>query len=380
MEKRTLAVQFLDMKAPYLELKDELDAAYKRFMESGWYVLGPEAENFERLWAEFCGTRHCVGVSNGLDALCLGLEAGGVKPGDDVIVPSNTYIATWLAISQIGARPVPVEPDWKTYNLDPAKIEAAITSKTTAIVAVHLYGMPVDMDPVMEIAARHRLFVLEDVAQAQGAIYHGRRTGHLGHAGAFSFYPAKNIGAFGEAGGVTTDDPGIADRIRVLRNYGSRVKYHNEVKGYNRRIDGLQAAFLAVKTSHLDDWNAQRRKIAVLYKEKLNDIPGLILPPFPLEESVWHQFVIRVKNRDAVQARLKDKGVPTMVHYPIPPHLSQAYADMDFKRGDFPIAEEMADTFLSLPIGPHMPEVDVEHVVSAVKAVLSEMGFHNDDD
>ena len=355
-------MQFLDMKAPYLELKDELDAAYRRFMESGWYVLGPEAENFERVWAEFCGTRYCVGVSNGLDSLCLGLEAGGVKPGDEVIVPANTYIATWLAVSQVGATPVPVEPDWRTYNLDPSKIEAAITPKTTAIAVVHLYGMPADMDPIMEIAARRRLFVLEDVAQAQGAIYKGRRTGHLGHAGAFSFYPAKNIGAFGEAGGVTTDDPEIADRIRVLRNYGSRVKYHNEVKGYNRRIDGLQAAFLAVKTPHLDEWNARRRRIAALYKKELDSVPGLVLPPFDLDASVWHQFVIRVKNRDAVQTRLKETGIPTMVHYPIPPHLSEAYADLGFKKGDFPITEEMADTFLSLPIGPHMSDGDAEIV------------------
>lgn len=360
-------MQFLDMKAPYLELKDELDAAYERFMNSGWYVLGAEVENFEKIWSAYCGTKYCVGVSNGLDALCLGLEAGGVKPGDEVIVPSNTYIATWLAISQVGAVPVPVEPDWRTYNLDPLRIEAAITPKTTAIAVVHLYGMPADMNPIMEIAKRHNLFVLEDNAQSQGAIYNGRRTGHLGHAAAVSFYPAKNIGAFGEAGGVTTDDPEIADRIRILRNYGSRVKYHNEVKGYNRRIDALQAAFLAVKTPHLDDWNARRRKIASIYMEELSGIDGIVLPPFALEASVWHQFVVRLRDRDEVQMRLKERGVPTMIHYPIPPHLSEAYADMGFKRGDFPIAEEMADTFLSLPIGPHMTDESVETVVHAIK-------------
>lgn len=360
-------MQFLDMKAPYLELKDELDAAYERFMNSGWYVLGPEVENFERQWADYCGTKYCVGVSNGLDALCLGLEAGGVKPGDEVIVPSNTYIATWLAISQVGAIPVPVEPEWRTYNLDPSRIEAAITSKTTAIAVVHLYGAPADMDPIMEIAERHHLFVLEDNAQSQGAIYKGRRTGHLGHAAAFSFYPAKNIGAFGEAGGVTTDDSEIADRIRVLRNYGSRVKYHNEVKGYNRRIDALQAAFLAVKTPHLDEWNTRRRKIAALYKAELADVGGVILPQVELEESVWHQFIIRLKERDSVQSALKEHGIPTMIHYPIPPHLSQAYADMGFRRGDFPIAEEMADTFLSLPIGPHMSLDDARLVANTLK-------------
>ena len=363
-------MQFLDMKAPYLELKDELDAAYMRFMNSGWYVLGPEVENFEKLWADYCGVKYCVGVSNGLDALCLGLEAGGVKPGDEVIVPSNTYIATWLAISQIGATPVPVEPDWKTYNLDPSRIEAAITPKTTAIAVVHLYGMPADMDPIMKIADRHHLFVLEDNAQSQGAIYKGRRTGHLGHAAAFSFYPAKNIGAFGEAGCVTTDDLEIADRIRVLRNYGSRVKYHNEVRGYNRRIDALQAAFLAVKTPHLDDWNARRRNIAAIYKEELSGVADMILPPFDLDASVWHQFVVRVRNRDAVQATLKEHGVPTMIHYPIPPHLSHAYVDMGFRRGDFPIAEEMAGTFLSLPIGPHMTEECVAAIVHAIREMV----------
>ena len=363
-------MQFLDMKAPYLELKSELDAAYRRFMDSGWYVLGPEVDNFEQLWAEYCGTKYCVGVSNGLDALCLGLEAGGVKPGDEVIVPSNTYIATWLAVSQVGAIPVPVEPSWKTLNIDPAKIEAAITPKTKAIAVVHLYGTPADMDPIMKIAEQHNLFVLEDNAQSQGAFYHGRRTGHLGHAAAFSFYPAKNIGAFGEAGAVTTDNPEIADRIRVLRNYGSRIKYHNEVQGYNRRIDALQAAFLAVKVPHLDEWNARRRHVAEQYFSGLADLSEIILPHSRLEDSVWHQFIIRVKNRDRIQEKLKESGVPTMIHYPIPPHLSEAYAGMNFKRGDFPIAEEMADTFLSLPIGPHMQESEITKVIDSVKSVV----------
>ena len=364
-------MQYLDMKAPYLELKDELDAAYQRFMNSGWYVLGPEVENFERIWAEYCGTKYCVGVSNGLDALCLGLEAGGVKPGDEVIVPANTYIATWLAISQVGAIPVPVEPEEKTFNIDPTRIEAAITSKTTAIAVVHLYGTPADMDPIMHLAEKYHLFVLEDNAQSQGAIYRGKRTGNLGHAAAFSFYPAKNIGAFGEAGSVTTNDPAIADRIKVLRNYGSRIKYHNEVKGYNRRIDALQAAFLAVKSPHLDDWNARRRNIAAAYFNGLQRIPKIKLPLSKLEESVWHQFIIRVQNRDDLQCQLKDRGIPTMIHYPIPPHLSEAYNDMNFKKGDFPITEEWSKTFLSLPIGPHMPMSDVETIIRTIKDCLS---------
>lgn len=363
-------MQFLDMKAPYLELKEELDAAYNRFMNSGWYVLGPEVENFERIFAEYCGTKYCVGVSNGLDALCLGLEAGGVKPGDEVIVPANTYIATWLAISQVGAVPVPVEPEWRTFNIDPMKIEKAITPKTTAIAVVHLYGAAAEMAPIMKIAEKHHLFVLEDNAQSQGAIYQGKRTGNLGHAAAFSFYPAKNIGAFGEAGGITTNDPEIADKVKVLRNYGSRIKYHNERKGYNRRIDALQAAFLAVKIPHLDAWNIRRRKVAEYYFQGLSGIAAIQLPGVSLSECVWHQFIIQVENRDEVQAELKKAGIPTMIHYPIPPHLSDAYADMKFQRGDFPISEKMAETFLSLPIGPHMGMEECKSVVEAMKQIF----------
>lgn len=364
-------MQFLDMKAPYLELKPELDAAYQRFMDSGWYVLGPEVENFERLFAEYCDTKHCVGVSNGLDALCLGLEAGGVKAGDEVIVPANTYIATWLAISQIGAHPVPVEPEERTFNIDPSKIEAAITAKTRAIIAVHLYGTPASMNPIMEIAKEHGLFVLEDNAQSQGALYHNKRSGNLGHAAAFSYYPAKNLGAFGEAGGITTNDDALADKIRVLRNYGSRVKYHNEVKGYNRRIDGLQAAFLAVKLSKLDEWNSRRRHIAGQYFAGLADLNDIILPQVEKEESVWHQFIIRVDNRDEIQEKLKENGIPTMVHYPIPPHLSEAYSEMGLKKGAFPITERMADTFLSLPIGPHMTSKECDFVIETLHRLLN---------
>jgi len=364
-------MQFLDMKAPYLELKEELDAAYQRFMNSGWYVLGPEVENFEKIFAEYCGANFCVGVSNGLDALCLCLEAGGIKPGDEVIVPANTYIATWLAVSQVGAIPVPVEPELRTFNIDPARIEAAITSRTTGIIAVHLYGTPANMDSIMKIAEKHHLFVLEDNAQSQGAVYHGRRTGNLGHAGAFSFYPAKNIGAFGEAGGVTTNDEAFADKVRVLRNYGSRIKYHNEVKGYNRRIDGLQAAFLAVKIPKLDEWNARRRNLAAQYFDGLRNLKSILLPQVELEESVWHQFVIRTENRNEIQEKLKLNGVPTMIHYPIPPHLSAAYAEMGFRKNDFPITEKMADTFLSLPIGPHMSLDECNFVIETLLLVTS---------
>ncbi|MBS1370052.1 MAG: DegT/DnrJ/EryC1/StrS family aminotransferase [Lentisphaeria bacterium] len=360
-------IQFLDMKAPYLELKGELDEAYFRFMNSGWYVLGPETEAFEKAFAEYCGTKFCVGVSNGLDALCLGLEAGGVKEGDEVIVPANTYIATWLAVSQVGAVPVPVEPAPGTFDIDPARIEEAITPRTSAIAVVHLYGVPVDMAPVMEIAEKHGLFVLEDNAQSQGALYRGKRTGALGHAGALSFYPGKNIGAFGEAGAVTTDDPAIADKVRMLRNYGSKKKYHNEMKGYNRRIDSMQAAFLGVKLRYLDEWNERRRKIAARYFEGLRGIGELELPGAALEESVWHQFIVRCDRRDELQRFLTEREIQTMIHYPIPPHLSQAYADMNFKRGDFPLSERMAETVLSLPIGPHLKPEEADCVIAAVR-------------
>jgi len=362
-----MKVLCLDMKAPYQELKKELDEAYFRFMESGWYVLGPEADNFEKEYAAFTGTEHCVGVSNGLDALTLSLRAAGIGPGDEVIVPSNTYIATWLAVSEVGAKIVPVEPELHTFNLDPDRLEAAATSRTRAVIAVHLFGTPARMEPIVKFARKHRLFVLEDNAQSQGAIYQGRRTGNLGDAGAVSFYPGKNIGAFGEAGCVTTDRAELADALRVLRNYGSRIKYHNEVIGYNRRIDSMQCAFLSVKLKKLDEWNERRRKIAALYLDGLRDVPGILLPESPVGESVWHQFVIRCDRRDQLREKLSAAGVQTLIHYPIPPHLSGAYASLGFRRGDFPIAEQLADTSISLPIGPHLKREEAEYVIDCIR-------------
>ena len=277
----TQPVPFLDLRATYLELKDELDAAYARFMNSGWYILGEEVEAFENEYAQYCGVQHCIGVSNGLDALWLMLEAYGVGPGDEVIVPSNTYIATWLAVSRVGATPIPVEPDPLTCNLDPARIEAAISPRTAAILPVHLYGQSADMDPIQAIADRHGLLVLEDGAQAQGARYKGRRVGSLGNAAGISFYPGKNLGAFGDAGAVTTNDAAIADKLRSLRNYGSKRKYYNEVKGYNCRLDGLQAAFLRVKLAKLDEWNDRRRVLASTYIAGLKSVLDLQLPSAP---------------------------------------------------------------------------------------------------
>jgi dTDP-4-amino-4,6-dideoxygalactose transaminase len=364
-----MRIPALDMKAPYEELKEELDAAYFRFMKSGWYVLGEETAAFEREFADYCGVEHCVGVSNGLEALRLALAACGIAEGDEVIVPSNTYIATWLAVSYCGATPVPVEPDIRTYNIDPERIEAAVTSRTKAIMPVHLYGQPADMDPIMEIAERHGLKVIEDNAQAQGARYKGKRTGALGHAAGISFYPGKNLGAFGEAGAVTTDDPELAEKIRILRNYGSKKKYHNEVKGFNARIDELQAAFLRVKLRHLDAWNLRRGQRAEQYLAGLAGRSDLILPFVPdWAEPVWHQFVVRHQHRDRIMQELSTLGVDTLVHYPIPPHESAAYLN-DKPWDSFPIATEIARTVLSLPMGPHLTSEVLTKVLAQLETI-----------
>ena len=363
-----MKVPFLDLKVPYLELKEEMDAAYRRIMESGWYILGKEVEAFEKEFAAYCGAKHCVGVGNGLEALYLILRGYDIGSGDEVIVPANTYIATWLAVSHTGATPVPVEPDERTYNLDPARIEAAITKRTRAIMPVHLYGQPADMDPISEIAQKHGFKVIEDAAQAHGACYKGRKVGSIGDAAGFSFYPTKNLGAIGDGGAVVTNDGELADRVRVLRNYGSRVKYENEVKGLNSRLDELQAAFLRVKLRHLDEWNSRRRKLAAVYLDQLSDIPDLVLPYVPeWAEPVWHQFIIRYPRRDALQAYLKEFGIGTLIHYPIPPHLSEAYSDMWCKQGSFPITEEIANTVLSLPIGLHLSSDDLLFIARKIK-------------
>jgi dTDP-4-amino-4,6-dideoxygalactose transaminase len=364
-----MRVPVLDMRSPYLELKDELDAAYSRYMESGWYVLGEETKAFEEEYAQYCGTDYCIGVSSGLDALHLALRAFGVGPGDEVIVPSNTYIATWLAVTYAGGTPVPVEPNVQTYNIDPLLVEVAITPRTKAIMPVHLYGQAADMDPIMQIADRHGLKVIEDSAQAQGAKYKGRRTGSLGHAAAHSFYPGKNLGAFGEAGAVTTNDPSITEKVRALRNYGSEIKYHNKYKGFNSRLDELQAAFLRVKLRHLDQWNERRRERAKQYLGGLKCCRDLSLPFVPdWAEPVWHQFVIRHPAREMLQQKLDSACIGYLIHYPIPPHLSEAYVDMGWKPGAFPKAEELAHTVISLPMGPHLTEEDAATVVRQLRA------------
>lgn len=361
-------IPFLDLKAINLAHRDELKAAFERVLDSGWYILGQEVKAFEQEFADYCGTPYAVGVSNGLDALHLILRAWGIGEGDEVIVPSNTYIATWLAATYAGATPVPVEPDEATCNIDPARIEAAITPRTRAIIAVHLYGQPADMDAIMAIADRHGLKVIEDAAQAHGALYKGRKVGSLGHAAGFSFYPGKNLGALGDAGAVTTHDAALADKVRVLANYGSQQKYHNELQGFNCRLDELQAALLRVKLPHLDAETRRRQGIAAQYQQGLQDY-GLILPTVLADTNpVWHLYVVRSAKRDELQQQLAAHGIGTMIHYPIPPHLQPAYAGLAYRQGDFPIAECIHQQVLSLPMGPTLDDAQVVAVIAAVQA------------
>ena len=340
-------------------------------MSSGWYILGQEVEAFETEFAAYCGVRHCIGVSNGLDALELILWGYGIGAGDEVIVPANTFIATWLAVSRAGAVPVPVEPSELTHTIQAEHIEKAITSRTRAVMPVHLYGQPADMQPICDVARRHDVKVIEDAAQAHGARYRGSRTGSLGDAAGFSFYPGKNLGALGDGGAVVTDDAELAARLRMLRSYGSTVKYHHETKGFNARLDALQAAMLRVKLARLDVWNHRRRGIAARYREALSQSPLLVLPHVCENvEPVWHLFVIRHSRRDELQRHLAQAGVETLIHYPIPPHRSGAYADRGFREGCFPVTERIAATVLSLPMGPHLTAGMQERVIDAVQGFV----------
>ncbi len=361
----TTDVPFLDLHAAYVELRADIDAAVARVLQSGHYVGGPEVERFEAAFAAYCGARECIGVGNGLDALRLVLAAMDIGPGDEVIVPSNTFIATWLAVAQVGAVPVPVEPDPVTFNIDPARIEAAVTPRTRAIMPVHLYGQPADLDPILAIARRRGLRVIEDAAQAQGARYRGRRIGAHGDAVCWSFYPGKNLGALGDAGAVTTDDAELAERLRMLRNYGSRTKYVHELAGVNSRLDPIQAAVLGVKLAHLDDWNARRRAIAARYLDALRGT-ALLLPTVPdWAEPAWHLFVVRHAQRDALHRALAAAGIGTLIHYPTAPHHQGAFASM---RGtSLPISERIHREVLSLPIGPQLSAAQAARVVEAVR-------------
>lgn len=358
-------IPFLDLGAAYRELKTEIDAAIHRVLDSGWYILGPEVEAFEAEWAAWCQASHAVGLANGLDALILALRALEIGPGDEVIVPSNTYIATWLAVSAVGARPVPVEPDPATHNIDPARIEAAITPQTRALLPVHLYGQPADLDPILALAKTHGLAVVEDAAQAHGARYKGKRVGGHGDVVCWSFYPGKNLGALGDGGAITTNRADLADRIQVLRNYGSRVKYVNEVQGVNSRLDPIQAAVLRAKLPHLQAWTERRQSIAAAYTAQLVG-SDLVLPHVPdWAQPAWHLYVVRTTQRDALQSRLATAKVGTLIHYPIPPHMQAAYAELGLEPDALPLARQLANEVLSLPIGPQMEAEDLRKVIAA---------------
>lgn len=360
-------IPFLDLGAAYRELKPEIDAAVSRVLESGWYILGPEVEAFEAEWAAYCDAKHAVGLANGLDALTLALRALDIGPGCEVIVPSNTYIATWLAVTGVGATPVPVEPDAATHNIDPARIEAAITSRTRALLPVHLYGQPADMDPILDIAKRHGLRVIEDAAQAHGARYKGKRIGAHGDVVCWSFYPGKNLGALGDAGAITTNDAALAERVALLRNYGSLQKYVNEEAGVNSRLDPIQAAVLRVKLGVLDEWTERRRAMAAAYTKGLAE-SGVILPHVPdWADPAWHLYVVHTSDREALQDRMTEAGVGTLIHYPIPPHMQKAYADMEIMPEALPIARDLASDVLSLPMGPQLSLDQVQDVVNALK-------------
>jgi dTDP-4-amino-4,6-dideoxygalactose transaminase len=363
-------IPFLDLKGVNEAHRSQLVTAFEQVLDSGWYIMGEQLNCFETEYAAYCNAAHCIGVANGLDALTLSLRALGVGPGDEVIVPSNTYIATWLAVSHVGATPVPVEPNLQTANIDPDRLEAALTSRTRVIMPVHLYGQPVELTPVLAFARKHGLKVVEDGAQAHGARYKGGRLGAHGDVVAWSFYPGKNLGALGDGGAITTNDPEIATALRELRNYGSKVKYHNEVIGYNSRLDELQAAFLRVKLPHLDAENQHRAQIAERYLRGLADT-SLQLPEIhPDCESAWHLFVVRHSQRDALSRLLAERGVGTVIHYPIAPHLQPAYAHLGIATGQLALSERLHREVLSLPVSPVLSIAQVDQVIVEIRAAL----------
>lgn len=361
-------IPFVDLKAQHAAIAAEVEPVIQRLMTNADFILGEDVSAFEREFAEFCQAEQAVGLDSGMSALELGMRAMGIGPGDEVITPAHSFIASSSAISFTGATPVWVDVEPNTYNIDPLLVERAITKKTKAIMAVHLYGQPADMDSILAIAERHGLPVIEDACQSHGARYKGRRTGSIGAFGAFSFYPSKNLGAYGDAGALTTNDAQLAERVRMMRNYGQRAKYDHVFLAWNRRLDTLQAAVLRIKLRHLDVWNAARRRLASLYDEHLNDA-GVWTPHVrPDVEHVYHLYVIQSEHRDSLQLELGGRGIGTGIHYPVPIHLQKAYQTLGHGVGSFPVAESAAKRVLSLPLFPEMAEEDVEVVASAVSA------------
>jgi dTDP-4-amino-4,6-dideoxygalactose transaminase len=367
-----MKIPFLNFEYMNSEIKSEMFNAFKQVYESNWFILGKELEKFENNYAAFNQVSNCIGVSNGLDALYLSLKSLDIKKGDEVIIPSNTYIATALAVSYVGAKPILVEPNIETYNIDSNLIEPAITSKTKAIMPVHLYGQACNMQPIVEIAKKYNLYVIEDNAQAQGASYNGKLTGSWGDVNGTSFYPGKNLGALGDAGAVTTNSKEIATKIKMLRNYGSEKKYFNDIIGHNMRLDELQAAFLSVKLQKLNQWTIERQKIASWYDQELCGIKNLILPITEEKSThVYHLYVIRSERRDELQRYLHDNGIGTLIHYPVPVHLQKAYQFLGFNKGDYPITEKISDTCLSLPLWPGMLNSDVKFVTNTIRSFFN---------
>ena len=363
------------MKVPFVtfipmekELHEDIHAAFERVLNRSWYIEGSEDKAFEEAFADYCGTKYCIGVGNGLDALSLVLSALGIGEGDEVIVPANTFIATVLAVTGVGAKPVLVEPDIRTFNINPNLIEAAISERTKVIMPVHLYGQACDMDPIISIAKKYNLKVIEDCAQAHGATYKGRKVGTFGNAAGFSFYPGKNLGALGDAGAVVTSDEELVDKVRALGNYGSDYKYHHIYKGKNSRLDELQAAFLSAKLHHLDRMNEERRRVAWLYTEGITN--SKIVKPYvaPDCEPVWHIYGVRCEKRDALETYLNEKGIGTNKHYPIPIHMQECYKDLHIQRGKLPVAEEISRTELSLPLYYGMKDEEIQYVINTINA------------
>lgn len=365
-----MKVPFLDLRQTYLELGREIDAAVKEVFNGGWYILGENVRRFEEEFASFCGAKYCVGVGNGMDALMLVLKAYNIGPGDEVIIPANTYIATALAVSNVGAKPVLVEPELVTYNIDPLGIENSITSKTKAVLAVHLYGQTADMTQIRKLCLKYGVKLLEDAAQAHGAKHNGIKAGALGDAAGWSFYPGKNLGAFGDAGAVTTNDPVVAEYVRIARNYGSEQKYYNAMKGENSRLDEIQAAILRVKLRHLDEWNRRRSEIARFYLGRLKSQSHELALPEVGEgnEHVWHLFTVRSNRRDELRAHLEKKGIGTLIHYPVPIYNQEAYKDISHLKSDYPISNTISDQILSLPMGPHLSKNEAEYVCESVNS------------
>lgn len=370
-----MEIPFVDLRSQYSQIKNEVDSAVLAVMNRGDFILGGAVAEFEREFADYCNVEYCVGVDSGFSALELIVRAYDIGPGDEVITAANTFIATALAISNAGATPVLVDCDPVTYNIDVKKIEAAITTRTRAIMPVHLYGQTADMDFILAIARKHNLLVIEDAAQASGATYKGRRAGSLGDAAGFSFYPGKNLGAYGDGGAVTTNDPAIAEKVRLLRNIGQNVKYFHEVKGFNHRLDTMQAAVLMVKLPHLDDWNASRRRAAATYASLLAETPLITPVTADYAEHIFHLFVVRMPNRNALMDHLKERGIAAGLHYPIPIHLQPAYIELGYERGDFPVTEAYAEEIVSLPIFPELDDKKVAYITDAIHEFLSKHGL-----